>query len=281
MLPDIFEALPNMSIAAQWQQANLGLLNQYAQSGAAIQSALTPGASRQLQGYCHACAAQRTFVVDFAYSDGVHINWRERVVCEACGLNNRLRATLKVLDTLGRGRQGYLTEHLTPFARYMREREQGLMTSEFVDADLEPGHISPDGVRHEDLTRLSFPDNAFDYLVCCDVLEHIPDYQAALSQMYRVLRPGSLVVLTAPFDPTSQRHLVRASVVGGEVRHHCPPEFHGDPMGGAGILCYYHFGWDLLNELAAVGFHTPEVLVVASEREANFCGPQLFFIAHR
>lgn len=39
---------------------------------------------------------------------------------------------------------------------------------------------------------LPFPDAAFDVVSCCDVLEHIVDWQATVAEIARVLKPGGL-----------------------------------------------------------------------------------------
>ena len=39
----------------------------------------------------------------------------------------------------------------------------------------------------------------------------------------------------------------------GRVEHLQPPEYHGDPLGG-GVLCFHHFGWDLLAAMREAGF---------------------------
>ena len=41
-------------------------------------------------------------------------------------------------------------------------------------------------------TALEFEDDSFDVLSCCDVLEHIEDWPAAVQEISRVLRPGGL-----------------------------------------------------------------------------------------
>jgi 2-polyprenyl-6-hydroxyphenyl methylase/3-demethylubiquinone-9 3-methyltransferase len=38
--------------------------------------------------------------------------------------------------------------------------------------------------------QLPFPDSTFDIVFCCDVLEHVTDYQEVLKEVHRVLRPG-------------------------------------------------------------------------------------------
>jgi|SRR5271157_63730 len=45
--------------------------------------------------------------------------------------------------------------------------------------------------------RTGFPDNHFDAVYCISVLEHVPNPEAIIGEMHRVLRPGGHMVLTA------------------------------------------------------------------------------------
>jgi len=40
--------------------------------------------------------------------------------------------------------------------------------------------------------QLPFADNSFDYVSCCDVLEHVQDVDAVLDEISRVLKPDGL-----------------------------------------------------------------------------------------
>jgi SAM-dependent methyltransferase len=51
---------------------------------------------------------------------------------------------------------------------------------------------------HGDAYRLPFPDGAFDVVVCCEVLEHLPDVDAALAEMGRVLKGGGRLAVSVP-----------------------------------------------------------------------------------
>lgn len=45
---------------------------------------------------------------------------------------------------------------------------------------------------------LPFADNSFDHVVCSEVLEHIHDYQKALNEINRVLKPGGTLNISVP-----------------------------------------------------------------------------------
>lgn len=49
-----------------------------------------------------------------------------------------------------------------------------------------------------DGTRLPFPDDTFDHIICSEVMEHIPDDTAAAAELARVLKPGGTLGVTVP-----------------------------------------------------------------------------------
>ncbi|WP_282456625.1 methyltransferase domain-containing protein [Chitinophaga sedimenti] len=42
--------------------------------------------------------------------------------------------------------------------------------------------------------NLSFPDNSFDVVFCCDVLEHVTDLPKVVAEISRVLKPGGVFI---------------------------------------------------------------------------------------
>lgn len=48
----------------------------------------------------------------------------------------------------------------------------------------------------EDVLKTSFPDNYFDVIFCDVLIQHIPNYKAAMSEMKRVLRPGGRIIVS-------------------------------------------------------------------------------------
>lgn len=51
-----------------------------------------------------------------------------------------------------------------------------------------------------DITAIPAPDSSFDVILCSEVLEHVPEPTHALDEFTRLLKPGGLVILTAPFS---------------------------------------------------------------------------------
>ena len=50
-----------------------------------------------------------------------------------------------------------------------------------------------------DVTKLRYKPNSFDIVICVSVLEHVKDYQKAISEIFRVLKPGGETVVVVPF----------------------------------------------------------------------------------
>ncbi len=56
------------------------------------------------------------------------------------------------------------------------------------------------GMEQGDLTAMRYADRSCDYFLCYHVLEHVPADVKALSEIFRVLRPGGTAVLQVPID---------------------------------------------------------------------------------
>ncbi|NHN55198.1 methyltransferase domain-containing protein [Calidifontibacter sp. DB0510] len=71
--------------------------------------------------------------------------------------------------------------------------------------------LSPDGaqvgasrglnVARADATKLPLADESVDLVTALDIIEHIEDDDAAVSEIRRVLRPGGTAVIAVPADP--------------------------------------------------------------------------------
>ena len=52
---------------------------------------------------------------------------------------------------------------------------------------------------HYDIHNLEFESESFEAVVCWSILEHVPDPQKAVSELYRVLKPGGEIWVQLPF----------------------------------------------------------------------------------
>lgn len=195
---------------------------------------------------------------------GGGINLRETVNCPETWFNMRMRAAIHAIQAFEDSQVGpaYLNEQKTPMYTYLKEYFPDLVGSEYLGDSVALGEMDADGLRNEDATRLTFDDDSFNLALSFEVLEHIPDFMEALRETHRVLCPGGRFYFTAPFNPGVQEHLIRAKVENGKIVHILEPEMHGDPVTGEGILCFQHFGWDILKDMSAAGFRTVEALIM-------------------
>jgi SAM-dependent methyltransferase len=207
--------------------------------------------------------------------------WREYLICPLTRLNARMRACVHLIDShlgLYPDDPVYLTEQTTPLYQNLRGRFQKLVGTEYLDPNAPRGWVDARGVRHEDLTRTSFPAASFAGVLSFECLEHIPDYRAALAECRRLLQPGGRLFLSTPFAASQAEHVIRARLKSdGSVEHLMEPEYHGDPAHEAGCLCFAHFGWNLLADLKAAGFVDPRVLAVWS-RTFGYLGDEMLFV---
>jgi ubiquinone/menaquinone biosynthesis C-methylase UbiE len=63
-----------------------------------------------------------------------------------------------------------------------------------------------------DATDLPFPDDQFNFVYTSKATHHIPDWQQAITEMVRVLRPGGHLVYTDFVAPVGRRFPTRAGI---------------------------------------------------------------------
>lgn len=216
----------------------------------------------EIMGYCDCCSS----VVNLKIESGAHFdgepNLREGFICPQ-GVTNRQRLLIRLINkTLQFHTEKIrlaLFEDQTPMASYLRkDPDLDVHCSVYLDGDHTSGEnctLHNTEVSYQDITKTSYNAGTFDVAVHNDVLEHVPDYRAALRECCRVLKPGGLMLMTAPFFPSMQNTQTLARLLpDGSIEHLIePPEYHGDPIAGS-ILAFYRFGWELLADIRQAGF---------------------------
>jgi SAM-dependent methyltransferase len=113
----------------------------------------------------------------------------------------------------------------------------------------EPGYETADvrqrGVTHQvDITRLPMADHTYDVVIANHVLEHIDDDRLAMQELFRILKPGGLALLTVPINPTRQTTYEDPSITdpAGRQAHFNAPDHRR------------FYGLDFAERLQSVGF---------------------------
>lgn len=216
-------------------------------------------------GYCELCGKASRFGYNLGGDDEVP-NWREELRCPHCQLFCRIRFSLSyLLANLQTAQpQIYITEQITPAFAWLKRRWPDTIGSEFIVDETPVERLTdylrdltgdPEAcLRHEDLTALSMPDASQDAVLSFDVLEHVPDTDACLREIFRILRPGGHLVFTVPIRLDIDASILRARIGPDGIEHLEEPEYHGDPAIEQGCLAFHTFAWDLLERLRQAGF---------------------------
>lgn len=103
--------------------------------------------------------------------------------------------------------------HMAPEqAFYKRFKE--LKNIDYTSADL----YSPIAMVKADICALPFKDNSFDVILCNHVLEHIPDHETAMKELYRVMKPGGWGIFQIPQDLQREHTFEDANITDPEER---------------------------------------------------------------
>ena len=78
------------------------------------------------------------------------------------------------------------------------ELERVLDTARVIAAEGEADPSVMAAAVQSDMTGLPFGDESFDRGIASEVLEHVPDDEAAFAELARVLRPGGRIAVTVP-----------------------------------------------------------------------------------
>lgn len=235
-------------------------------------------------GRCQVCRRKANLLIDNQYSESPSkVNFRERMVCPFCGLNNRQREIARlVADRVPEDARVYVTEQVTSMYQYLSRQFPNLTGSEYMGPDIPGGKVCEGGVIHEDLTALSFADETIDCVISNDVFEHVADIDRALTEIYRVLRTDGMLYATFPMNFHQEHTVKRAELADGTIHYKQKPVYHGNPVSEEGSLVFYDYGMDFLSLVKKAGFSDGYFVPFYSIPYGNIGNRSLFiFIARK
>lgn len=129
--------------------------------------------------------------------------------------------------------------HFAPEQAFYK-RFRKLKNIDYTTTDLN----SPIADVKADICDLPFDDDSYDFIICNHVLEHIPDDEKAMKELFRVLAPGGTAIIQVPYDRNRETTFVDDTVTDAEER--------------ARIFGQYDhvriYGMDYFKKLETVGF---------------------------
>jgi predicted SAM-dependent methyltransferase len=191
---------------------------------------------------CPICGYHGVFV-----SVGHPGRWDAR--CLNCGSRERHRLLrLWVTQDGGDRLAGKRILHFAP--------EKAVMRMMWGNPLYETADLLQKGVTHQvDITRVPLPDASYDVVMANHVLEHIPDDAAAMRELFRLLKPGGVALLTVPLNPVRHQTYENPAVT-------TPAERWAHFSAHDHVRMY---GLDFADRLASVGFVVSEFRVSPQE----------------
>jgi SAM-dependent methyltransferase len=188
-------------------------------------------ARKWLARTCPICGYRGMFI-----SVGHPPRWDAR--CPQCGSRERHRLMYLWIHEGGGDRlAGKRVLHFAPeriVQRMMRDNPR------YETADL----YQPGVTHRADITRVPLPDASYEMVIAHHVLEHIDDDRQAMREMFRLLRPGGVAVLSAPINATRPQTYENAAIIDPAERcaHFSAPDHRR------------YYGLDFADRLAEAGF---------------------------
>ncbi len=199
------------------------------------------------------------------------------VKCVICGseysifMPHRERKNVRCLncDSFGRDRLLYLYLKKAPFfdkkirlLHFAPEKPLYHLFSkaknfDYVPVDIDPALYNYGGktkILKADITAIPYEDNSFDVIICNHVLEHIPDDNLAMTELFRVMKKGGWGIFQVPIDYSRDETYEDPTITSPEER-------------AIEFWQYDHvrlYGKDYVNRLGAVGFDAKEDAFITS-----------------
>ncbi|RCX33459.1 class I SAM-dependent methyltransferase [Thioalbus denitrificans] len=127
----------------------------------------------------------------------------DRFSCPWCGCHDRERHLYMYMNASGifDAITNRSVLHFAP-ERRLSERIVSAGPEKYIKCDFMPQAID---VMPVDILDIPFNDCSFDILIANHVMEHVADDARALTEIYRVLKPGGYAILQTPYSSKLQK----------------------------------------------------------------------------
>ena len=253
---------------ADFESARPGLQDTLDARWSYEQSLATSEPTLAMEGTCGLCLIPACFTSSTGSGAPVAAerrvpNWREGQVCDCrLAFNCRQRAVMQFVEekvglrawtrALVFGPPERIGEYATP--RVASLRAQNVLTREVVNGAA--------------AYRLADEDQSRNVVICVEYLNRLPPLSAALHEIYRVLADGGRFVFTVPFRlDTYETRSIADELPRSQG---LPPADYASEVN--------QIGWDILDQLRAVGFRDAAAYLYWSE-EFGYLGPYNFIFS--
>lgn len=181
-----------------------------------------------------------------------YIDRQQGSVCKVCGSNLRSIALAKGIIANFRFVGLFQDFVCTPEFQnlsILEVNEAGQLTRFLQESPL----FQPSRYPEVDMKDLPFKEDSFDLVVHSDTLEHVEGPIRALSECYRVLKPGGALCFTVPI------------VVGRMTRdrYGLSESYHGDPtVGATDFVVHSEYGADAWTQVMRAGFDNVSIFSI-------------------
>jgi SAM-dependent methyltransferase len=194
------------------------------------------------RGYCPICESTALFV----QKD----DWlRDFYICRKCNSIPRQRAIVSVLNQFFPEWKNAKIHESSPggaSSDLIKKHCSQYIPSQFFP-DVPLGQLK-DGMRCENLEKMTFADSSLDLVISQDVFEHVMHPADAFKDISRVLKPGGAHVFTMPWYPHLAKTVQRARQnENGAIEYLQEAVYHGNPIDVKGSLVTYDWGADFVD----------------------------------
>ena len=147
----------------------------------------------------------------FPHGDFCEMTPADSYSCPACGASDRERLyAFWIKQQIEK--QSFFAEmrliHFAPEA-CLSKHLKALSFFDYGSADL----LMPEADHQIDITAMPFENEQFDFFICSHVLEHVASDDAAISELYRILKKNGCGILMAPIVVGLEKTLEDTSIV--------------------------------------------------------------------